>query len=64
MFQVVVVVCGRAGIVVFVIAASLCNIDIIYIDTDISDVEYNGGFTFLGKTAKGLRNPFMPGSSC
>ena len=41
MFQVVVVVCGRASVAVFVIAASSFSIAIIYIDIDISDVEYN-----------------------
>jgi len=43
MFQVVVAVCGRTGVAVFVMAASLFKIDIISIDIDISDVEYNDG---------------------
>ena len=42
MFQVVVVVCGRVGVAVFVMAASLfCGIDTVCIDIDIYDAEYN-----------------------
>jgi MarR family 2-MHQ and catechol resistance regulon transcriptional repressor len=41
MFQVVVEVCGRTGVAVFVMAVSLFNIDVISIDIDISDIEYN-----------------------
>jgi MarR family transcriptional regulator, 2-MHQ and catechol-resistance regulon repressor len=42
MFQVVVVVRGRTGVAVFVMAASFfVDIDVVCIDIDISDVEYN-----------------------
>jgi len=42
MFQVVVVVRGRTGVAVLAMAVSFFNIDYVYIDIDIYDVEYNG----------------------
>jgi hypothetical protein len=41
MFQVVVVVSGGAAVAVFVMVASFFNIDIVSIDIDRYDVEYN-----------------------
>ena len=41
MFQVVVVVRGRTGVAVLAMAVSFFNIDYVYIDIDIYDVEYN-----------------------
>jgi len=41
MFPVVIEVCGRAAVAVLLMVASFCPIDIILIDIDIYDVEYN-----------------------
>src|SRR6202167_3295389 len=41
MFQVVVEVCGRT-VVVLLMVASICSVDIRNIDIDTSDIEYNG----------------------
>jgi hypothetical protein len=62
MFQVVVEVCGRTVVVVLLMAVSFDPIDIICIDIDISDIDYNAKDShFLWKSAKSLRKPFMPG---
>ena len=58
MFQVVVEVCGRDAVVELLIVASFYSIDIIRIDIDISDSEYNGKDSyFYGKGQKAFGNP-------
>jgi MarR family 2-MHQ and catechol resistance regulon transcriptional repressor len=56
MFQVVVVVCAGATVVVMVVISFVSrlriHIDIIYLDVDISDVEYNDGIHIFMENRK------------
>ena len=58
MFQVVVEVCGRAALVVLLMAGSFCIIDISYIDIDIYYIEYtDGGSHFYERAPKVSASP-------
>jgi hypothetical protein len=58
MFQVVVEVCGRAAVVVLLMVASLCPIDIVLIDIDRADIEYNAKDShFYGRAQKASGSP-------
>jgi hypothetical protein len=58
MFHVVVEVCGGAAVIVLLKVASFCLIDIIRIDTDISDIEYNAKDShFYGRPQKASGSP-------
>src|ERR1700691_4363388 len=58
MFQVVVEVCGRAAVVVGLMVVSFYPIDIIRIDIDIYDIEYNAKDShFCGREQKASGGP-------